>query len=172
MKLKLLSLAVAATLIMSCGTTYKSVSNNAAYNVTVPSGIQGHFAVQYPDATNIVWNSYDASMVPVDWEMTGWTALDAKDYAVTFNVGPNQYHAWYDENGALVSTVYAINDYSQLPYAVNTFLQNKYKDYTIESAQREMWGTQTAYELKVKGGDKKTKLLVDSQGNIIKEKAE
>ena len=171
MKLKLLSLVVAATLIMSCGTTYKSVSNNAAYNVTVPSNIQGYFAVQYPDATNIVWNSYDASKVPVDWEMVGWTALDASDYAVTFNVGSNQYTAWYDNTGGLVGTTYAISDYTQLPYAVNTLLQNKYKDYTIESAQREMWGTQTAYDVKLKSADSQTKLLIDSQGNILKEKA-
>jgi len=170
MKLKFVSLVVAATLILSCGTTYTSTSNNAAYNVAVPSGIKANFAAQYPDATNIVWNSYDAGTVPVDWEMAGWTALDANDYAVTFNVGQNQYYGWYDNNGALIGTAYAITDYSQLPYAVNTMLQKDYKDYSIEAVQREMWGTQTAYEVKLKNGDNKTKLLVDSKGNILKQK--
>ena len=170
MKLKIVSLVVAATLIMSCGTTYTSSSDNAAYNVAVPSTIKSNFAVQYPDATNIVWNSYDMNTVPVDWEMAGWTVLDANDYVVTFNVGPNQYYGWYDNNGTLVATAYPINDYSQLPYAVNTMLQKDYKDYSIESVQREMWGTQTAYEIKLKNGDSKTKLLIDSQGNILKQK--
>ena len=170
MKLKIASLVVVTTLILSCGTTYTSTSNNAAYNVSVPSTIQGHFAAQYPDATNIVWNSYDVTTVPVDWDLTGWTMLDKDDYAVTFNVGPNSYYAWYDANGSLVGSAYVINDYSQLPYAVNTMLQKQYKDYAIEGAQREMWGTQTAYEIKLKNGDSKTKLLIDSQGNIIKQK--
>lgn len=169
-KLKLASLAVATTLLFSCGTTYTSTSDNAAYNVNVPSNIKGNFAVQYPDATNIVWNSYDAAVVPLDWDMVGWTTLDNKDYTVTFNVGSDQYYAWYDDNGALIGTAYAITDYSKLPYAVSTMLQNKYKDYTIDAAQRASWGTQTAYEIKLKNGDTKTKLLVDSQGNIIKEK--
>jgi hypothetical protein len=69
-----------------------------------------------------------------------------------------------------VASAYAINDYSMLPYAVNTLLQDKYKDYTIESAQREMWGTQTAYEVRLKSGDSNMRLLIDSQGNILKQK--
>jgi hypothetical protein len=169
-KLKLVSLVIATTLLVSCGTTYTSTSDNAAYNVNVPSNIKGNFAVQYPDATNIVWNSYDVATVPIDWEMTGWTQLDNNDYVVTFNVGSDQYYGWYDNSGTLVGTAYAITDYSKLPYAVNTMLQNSYKDYSIEGAQRESWGTQTAYEIKLKNGDMKTKLLVDAQGNVIKEK--
>jgi hypothetical protein len=157
MKLKIVSLVLAATLIISCGTTYTSTSNNAAYNVTVPESIQGHFAAQYPDATNIVWNSYDAAVVPLDWEMTG-----------CFDVGNNKYYAWYDDNGTLVGSAYAISDYSQLPYAVSTMLQNSYRDYSIDAVQRAMWGTQSAYEIKLKSGDNKTKLLVDSKGNILK----
>lgn len=169
MKLKMMSLIVTVGLLVSCGTTYTSTSNNAAYNVTVPSNIQANFAAQYPDATNIVWNSYDANNVPVDWTMTDWTALDADDFVVTFNVGSNQYYGWYDANGRLVGTAYAITDYSRLPYAVNSMLQDKYKDYTIESAQSEMSGTQTAYEVKLKSGDSKVKILVDSNGNVLKE---
>ena len=169
MKLKMMSLIVMVGLLVSCGTTYNSTSNNAAYNVTVPSGIQANFAAQYPDATNIVWNSYDANNVPVDWTLTDRTALDKDDFVVTFNVGNNQYYGWYDANGRLVGSAYAITDYSMLPYSVNSMLQDKYKDYTIESAQREISGTQTAYEVKLKSGDNKVKLLVDSKGNVLKE---
>lgn len=165
----MMSLIAMVGLLVSCGTTYTSTSNNAAYNVTVPSGIQANFAAQYPDATNIVWNSYDANNVPIDWQMTEWSALDADDFVVTFNVGSNQYYGWYDNTGRLVGSAYAITDYSTLPYSVNRLLTDKYKDYTIESAQREMSGTQTAYEVKLKSGDNKVKLLVDSNGNVLKE---
>lgn len=170
MKLKIVSLALATTLFFSCSTSYQSTSDNAAYNVVVPSGIKSNFAVQYPDATNIVWNSYDAAVVPVDWDLTGWTVLDKDDYSVSFDMGADKYYAWYDTNGTLVASAYAITDYSKLPYAVNTMLQNSYKDYSIESVQREMWGTQMAYEVKLKKGDSKTKLLIDAQGNILKQK--
>jgi hypothetical protein len=172
MKLKIMSLVAAAGLFFaSCGTTYQSTSDNAAYNVTVSEGIRSNFYASYPDATNIVWNHYDAAQVPIDWEMTGWTVLDNDDYAVTFNMGGNNYYAWYDSNGNLIGSTYAISDYSKLPYAVNSLLQTNYKDYTIEAVQREMWGSKTAYELKLKGqGDSKIKLLVDSNGTILKEK--
>ena len=170
MKLKIVSLVVAVTLLVSCGTTYTSTSNNAAYNVSVPTPIQGHFAAQYPDATNIVWNSYDATLVPIDWEFTGWNMLDANDFTVTFDVGANKYYAWYDNSGTLIGSAYTMTDYSQLPYAVTMMLQNQYKDYTIEAVQREMSGTQTAYEIKLKSADSKTKILVDSKGNILKQK--
>ena len=49
-------------------------------------------------------------------------------------------------------------------------LKDKYKDYTIESAQRESWKDQAAYELNLANGDTKLKVLVDANGNVIKEK--
>ena len=172
MKLKFLSLVAAAALFTaSCGTTYTSTSDNAAYNVTVPADIRSSFAVAYPDATTVVWNKYDATTVPIDWEMTGWTVLDANDYAVTFNMGNDQYYAWYDSDGTLVGTAYSITDYTRLPYAVNQMLADKYKGYSIETVQRESFKNQTAYEVKLKGvDDSKIKLLVDASGNILKEK--
>ena len=104
----------AGLFVASCGTTYTSTSDNAAYNVTVPAGVRTNFAVAYPDATNVVWNAYDATVVPIDWEMSGWTVLDKDDYAVTFNMGSDTYYAWYDTNGNLVGTAYAITDYTKL----------------------------------------------------------
>jgi hypothetical protein len=166
-----MSLVAAAGLLFSCGTTYKSTSDNAAYNVTVPTDIISNFAVQYPDAKNIAWNSYDVNTVPIDWEMTGWTALYAQDYTVSFDMGSNKYYAWYDGNGnTLIGNAFAITDYSKLLYAINSLVQNSYKGYSIESVQRESWKSQTAYELKLVNGDSKVKLLVDSNGNILKEK--
>jgi hypothetical protein len=171
MKLKMMSLVLAAGLFFSCGTTYNATSDNAAYNVDVPLTIRSGFAVNYPDASNVVWNRYDAAIVPIDWEMTGWTALDTDDYAVSFDMGGSKYYAWYDSNGELVGTAYAVTDHTKLPGAVTTLLNNNYKGYTIDAIQREMWRSNTAYELKLSQGDKKIKLLVDSNGSVIKEKA-
>lgn len=162
--------AAAGLLLASCGTTYTSTSDNAAYNVNVPAGIRTDFIVAYPDAENIVWNRYDATLVPIDWELSGWSVLDADDYVVSFNMGEDTYHAWYDSNGNLVGTAYAITDYSRLPYAVSSLVRDRYRDYAIESVQREMYKNQTAYEVKLKKGDSKIKLLVDGSGTVLREK--
>jgi hypothetical protein len=171
MKNIFMSLVVAASLFAtSCGTTYKSTTDNAAYNVSVPPGIKGNFATTYPDATNVTWNRYDAATLPIDWELTGWRALDTDDYVVTFDMGNNRYHAWYDSNGTWVGTSSTLKDPHNLPAAVHTVIQNRFKDYTISKVEREMWGNQVAYEIKLVQGENKAKLLIDTNGQIIKEK--
>ena len=162
--------AAAGIFVASCTTSYNTTTDNAAYNVNVPTGIRSSFSIAYPDATNVVWNSYDMNTVPIDWELTGWDVLDASDYAVTFNMGSDQYYAWYDSDGNLVGTAYAITDYTKVPYAVTSMLKEKYKDYTIERIDREIVGSKSAYEVKLTQGDSKIKLLVDSNGTVLKEK--
>ena len=168
----ILSLAVAAGILFaSCGPTVRTTTtDNAAYNVTVPQGIRSSFAISYPDATNVVWNRYDAATVPIDWELTDWTVLDSDDYVVTFDIGSTRYHGYYDANGNLVGTAYTVSDYSKLPYAVNSFIQNNYKDYELDSVEKEMWKSQEAYEIKLKKGEEKIKILVDPSGRVLKQK--
>jgi hypothetical protein len=171
MKLKIMSLVAAAGLfVASCTTSYNTTTDNAAYNVNVPTGIRSGFTVAYPDATNVVWNSYDINTVPIDWELSGWNALDAADYTVSFNMGDNQYYSFYDSDGNLVGTTYAVTDYTKVPYAVTSMLKDKYKDYTIDRVDTEIVGSKTAYEVKLTQGDNKIKLLVDANGNVLKEK--
>lgn len=162
--------AAAGIFVASCTTSYNTTTDNAAYNVTVPAGIRSDFAIAYPDATNVVWNSYDINNVPIDWELTGWDVLDAGDYAVTFNMGDDQYYAWYDSGGDLVGTAYAVTDYSKVPYAVTNMLKDKYRDYTIDRIDTEIVGSKAAYEVKLTRGDSKMKLLVDANGTILREK--
>jgi len=163
-------IAAAGLFLASCSTSYNTTTDNAAYNVDVPTGIRSSFAIAYPDATNVVWNRYDMNNVPIDWELAEWNTLGANDYAVTFNMGNDQYYAWYDANGNLIGTVTVVNDYSRLPYAVNTTLREKYSGYTLDSVEKEMVGSKTAYELKLSQGDNRIKLLVDSDGTVLKEK--
>jgi hypothetical protein len=171
MKLKILSLVVAAGIFFtSCHTAYKSTTDNAAYNVNVPSNVRSNFAIAYPDATNVVWNSYDVNNVPIDWDLSGWNTPGAGAYAVTFNMGNDEYYGWYDANGNLIGTATVVSDYTKVPYVVTDMIHNKYNGYNIDWAGREISGSKSNYELKLSQGDKKIKLLVDSNGNVLKEK--
>jgi uncharacterized membrane protein YkoI len=177
MKLKIMSLVSATALMLSCGTpaytdtstsSSTSTSANAAYSV--PANIQTGFSTQYPTATNCTWQSYDAATAPVDWELNGWSAMDANGHTATFTMDNQQYYAWYDASGNWVGSTYAVSDYTQLPESFHTMIKDKYSGYNIEKVQREMWKDRMAYEVKLKNGDKKVKLLVDDSGNILKEK--
>ncbi|MGZ3838419.1 MAG: PepSY-like domain-containing protein [Flavisolibacter sp.] len=169
MKFKLMSLVAATVLFFSCGTTYKSTSSNAAYGL--PSNIRTNFTAMYPDATNVTYTHFDATAAPVDWELNGWNALDTTASAVNFDMGGRKYTAWYDAKGTWVGTAYALN-YTMLPPAVGTLLQQKYDGYNVESVQKETWKDQTAYEIKLKNDTGKLKLLVDPGGNVLKQKTE
>lgn len=164
--------AAASLFFVSCGTTYKSTTDNAAYSVNVPLSARQNFAIAYPDASNVVWNSYNAGNVPFDWEMTDWTPLSPNDYSVTFTMGNRQYQSWYDANGNLAGTTTLISNYTNLPYAVSTTLHDKYGAYTIDNVQQLIRGNRTEYEIRLKGADdSKMKLIVDANGNVLKEKA-
>ena len=172
MKLQLMSMVAAITLLLSCGTTTttSSTSSNAAMNV--PAGIRASFEGQYPTATNVVWTSYDATVVPiVDWELAGWPVIDAGDYVVRFNMDNQDYYAWYDGGGDWIGTAYVVNDYKTLPDAVTNTINTQFSGYAIEGVQREFWKDKTAYEIKLKkNNDDKVKLLVDANGSILKQK--
>jgi len=171
MKRKILSLVAASAIFFaSCGTTYKSTSDNAAYNVNVPTNVRSNFAIAYPDATSVVWNTYDANNVPIDWDLSGWNTLGSDAYAVTFNMGSDQYYAWYDANGNLIGTTTVVSDYTKVPYAVTNMIHDKYAGYNIDWVGREIVGSKTNYEERLSQGDNKVKLLVDSNGNVIKQK--
>lgn len=172
MKLKILSLVAAAGIFFaSCHTTYKSTSDNAAYNVNVPTGIRSNFYIAYPDATNVVWNAYDINNVPIDWDITGWPTLSNNAYAVTFNLGSDPYYGWYDANGNLIGVATVVTDYTKVPYAVTNMIHEKYSGYTIDWVGRDIVGSRMDYQVKLSQGDNKIKLLVDSNGNVLKEKA-
>jgi hypothetical protein len=173
MKLKFMSLLAMLTLLLSCGTTTTTTtttSDNSAF--AVPATISTTFTTQYPSATNVVWSAYNVSAAPmVDWDLVGWTPLDAGDYMVTYTMDGQNYYGWYDDAGSWVGSTYAITDYNTLPASINTMITNQYTGYTIEGVQREYWKDNTAYEIKLKKGDNdKVKLLVDANGNVLKQK--
>jgi hypothetical protein len=169
MKLKIFALAALTSLLFACSSQQRvSTSTNAAYNV--PTNITTTFSTQYPNATNVTWGAYDVALVPIDWELTGWQPLTSSDYMVTYNVGADRFYSWYDTNGNWVATTYALANPSILPTAVMNTINTQFSGYTIEKVDKEMWKDQTAYEIKLNQGDTRLKLLVDANGNVIKQK--
>jgi hypothetical protein len=174
MKSKLLSVVMAVSVILfACGTpkdtTLSNTSSNPAYST--PNNVQTVFVAQYPNASNVVWSAYDVAVVPIDWEMTGWTTLDKSDHLVMFDMDGDRYYAWYDADATWVGSTYAVNDFTKLPAAVQSVLNSKYSGYTVQKVHQESWKDRMAYEIKLKKtDDDKVKLLVDSDGNILKEK--
>lgn len=179
-------LAVAAIVVVaSCKPAYRatdttpgtadstgmSTDSMGTATLTVSPAIQSAFTTQYPGATNTNWSRYDATIVaPIDWEMAGWTAMGDDDYLVRFDMDNENYYAWYDSEGNWIGSAYVLKDHTQIPQPVTTAINNKYADYTIKSVNREFQKDRMAYEIEMKKDDSKVKLLVDADGNILKEK--
>lgn len=174
MKEKILSLAALSIVLLSCGSPQPATSTTTTAHeahATVPAGINTTFMAQYPTATNVVWSPYDQVTIPIDWEFSGWTAMDAGDYVARFDMDGQKYYAWYDAAGDWIGTAVALSDPSALPQAVKDLLSTKYSGYSVVSVQREIEKSRTAYEIKLKKtDDDKIKLLVDENGAVLKEK--
>jgi len=172
MKLKILILAAGTAVFASCGPSYRVTDKNAnpTTSANVPASIQTAFATQYPAAAGVQWSPYDSENLPIDWELSGWTQLSSGDYVATFNMGDDQYYAWYDANGNWIGSTYAMRDFKSLPAPVGSVISDKFPDYTITSVNSEMQKDKTVYEILLKNGDNKAKVLVDASGNIIKQK--
>lgn len=183
MKKLLLAGLASAILLAACSsrhaTTTSSTTNGTNTAVTtsshsafaVPANIQTTFTTQYPNVTDVTWAPYDVTVVPIDWDLTDWTMLTPRDYSVTYTMNGNKYYSWYDANGNWIGTSYMISDYNNgLPAAVNQAITSNFSGYTIDKANQVTWKDHTAYDLKLKNGDNKMKVLIDTNGNILKQK--
>ena len=161
--------ATSTSTTMSGTNTTVTTTSHAAF--AVPTNIQTTFTTQYPTATDVTWTPYDATVVPIDWDLTDWTVLSPKDYSVAYTMNGNKYYSWYDANGNWVGTSYMITDYNNgLPVAVNQAVASNFSGYTIDKAHLVTWKDHTAYDLKLKNGDNKMKVLVDANGTILKQR--
>jgi hypothetical protein len=170
MKLKILILAIGTVAFVSCGPSYR-VTDNSTVGIDVPSSVQTSFSTQYPNAASVTWSMYNVDQTPIDWEMTGWPELTDKDYVATFNMDNNQYYAWYDANGNWIGSSYAMSDYKTLPKGVTDMIYDKYPGYTISSVNKEMRkDDKMRYQVELNDQYNKKKILIDEDGNILKEK--
>lgn len=168
MKLKTLIAVSAVSLLFSCSEPYQATDQTLV--VTVPDGTRTTFITQYPTASNVIWSGYDQVVVPIDWELSGWTPLGSDDYVVQFDMDNQRYYAWYDEAGNWVGTAYALQDHSRLPAEVTTKLNSEFAGYTISSVNTEFEKDRMAYEIELKSSNSKAKVLIDGSGNILKKK--
>lgn len=169
MKLKAFVAVAAIVIFTACGTPYRATDVNG---VVVSYDLQRSFTDQYPTATAIVWDNYDPNVVVLnDWELSEFAVLDASDYVVTFDMDGEKYYAWYDSDGTWVGTAYVVSDYTKLPSAVNATLNTQFPSYRITNVHREFKKDRVAYEIVLKNDDTKVVLLVDNEGNIIKQKS-
>lgn len=155
---------------MTTATTTTDADGNTVTYITAPAALQTSFTTRYPGATNARWSNYDSRYAPVDWELTDWQALNSKDYTVSYDMDGNKYYSWYNANGDWIGSSYGMTNYNGLPASVNSAISSRYPGYTISGVQNEFWRDRNAYQIELKNGNSKTKLLIDANGNVLKEK--
>lgn len=147
-------------------TTVTTQSTDNAMVVEAPENVRTAFETKYPQATNVRWQYHRPDVVDIDWEWSGWTGLDDRDYLVTYNWDGSEYWAWYDQDGNWIGTVNRAESGS-LPAAVSSTVNKEYPGATVVSVDRENDKDRTAYEIDLDNG---SKLLIDENGNVLKKK--
>ena len=171
MKLKHFIAVAAIVGLSACETSYKATDTGVTTEVVVPETIKQSFITQYPSSTNVVWTKYNPNVIVLnDWELSGWQTMDVDDYVVKYNVDNEDYYAWYDSDGTWVGSAYVVKDYTTLPASVNTVLTTQFPSYTISSVNREYQKDKMSYEIVMKKDNSKVVMLIDQDGNIIKQK--
>ncbi len=185
--MKLMIQAIAITglaLLVSCGnsaektttedtaTTTNTVpaTDNTFVSIDPPAMAKTNFETKYPQATNTRWSYYRPDMSGIEWDWSGWPAMDDKDYVASFSWDGVDYWSVYDEEGNWIGTVNRISDHASLPAAVNSTIKSKYNGYTIVSVDKENDKDRTAYEVQMENANGKVKVLFDENGKILKNK--
>ncbi|HET9434276.1 MAG TPA: hypothetical protein VFO37_11000 [Chitinophagaceae bacterium] len=167
MKLKTFLAVAVIAIFTACSSTYRATDTG----VVISSDATRAFDLQYPNATNVVWSSYDPDVVILnDWDMTGWTVLDGDDYVVQFDIDNERHYAWYDNSGEWIGSAIVVNDYNTLPNMVRDAIRTKYPGYSISSVNKEFHKDRIAYEVVLRDGDTKQVALIDLNGIVLKSK--
>ena len=167
MKLKIFIAVAVIAFFTACSSTYRATDTG----VVISTDATKAFDLQYPTATNVVWSNYDPNVVILnDWELAGFTVIDADDYVVQFDMDNEKYYAWYDSNGEWIGSAIVVNDYTTLPTMVRDAINTNYPGYTISSVNKEFHKDRIAYEVVLRDGDTKKVALIDLNGVVIKSK--
>ena len=135
----------------------------------VPEPIKTTFSEKYPTVQNATWSRYQPNDY-IDWEWTGWPAMDTADYSVNFRDNNADSWAWYDSDNNWIGTVTTVTDYQGLPEAVNKVIQKDFNGYTITGVDKEYDKKRTAYEIDLTKGSDKAKVLIAESGTVLKKK--
>ena len=167
MKLKTFLAVAVIALFTACSSTYRATDTG----VVVSPNATRAFELQYPNAANVVWTSYDPDVVILnDWDITGWAVLDGDEYVVQFDMDNERHYAWYDSNGEWIGSAIVVNDYNTLPNMVRDAIRTKYPGYSISSVNKEFHKDRIAYEVVLRDGDTKQVALIDLNGVVLKSK--
>ena len=167
MKLKTFLAVAVIGIFTACSTTYRATDTG----VVISSDAARAFDLQYPNAANVTWSMYNPDVIILnDWDLAGWTAIDADDYVVQFDMDGERFYAWYDSNGEWIGSAYAVRDFTALPEMVRTEINAKYPGYTIKSVNKEFHTDRVAYEVVLENGDSKQIVLMDLNGVVLKSK--
>ena len=125
--------------------------NLSCLAITVPKEVSDAFAKKFPGATNIKWGKENA-----------------KEYEAEFKLNGKMISANFSADGKWMETEAAI-EVSGLPAAAISTITAKYPGYTIYGAFKiEKADEKTRYEAEIKKGSKKTEVILDTDGTIIK----
>lgn len=183
-KSRMICIAALAIVIVACNdnktdtydekstetTTATDVSSPTTYvntPVNVPDNVRTAFQTQYPMATNITWSPYKA-YDRINWEWTGWPAMDSTYYAVNYTLDNRSHWGWWDRNMNWIGSTSTIQDSLMLPDPVKKSIASNYSGYKIISIDEEIDKNRTAYEIKLEKGDARARILVDKNGRILK----
>ena len=167
MKLKTFLAVAVIALFTACSSSYRATDTG----VVVSPNATRAFELQYPNAANVVWTSYDPNVVILnDWDITGWAVLDGDEYVVQFDMDNERHYAWYDSNGEWIGSAIVVNDYNTLPNMVRDAIRTKYPGYSISSVNKEFHKERIAYEVVLRDEDTKQVALIDLNGVVLKSK--
>ena len=168
MKQKALVVVAAILFFAACKTTSTYRASDTAGVVVTTTASETAFLAQYPNASNVVWTYYDPVLItPIDWQLTGWRALDANARMVHFNQDNGNYYVLYDRFGYRVASAQVLTDFTVIPSAVNEVLTLRYPAYTVTGLSRVTMTNNMAYEVEMKKMFYTARILIDDSGNVI-----
>ena len=139
-------------------------SNTVAIDQSeVPDTVRTSFTRKYMNASKVNWMQYE----PTDYDDL---EMDQKYYYVTYYSDGADYTSWYDNRGEWVKTSTEVKGNANLPDAVNKTINAQYAGYTIVEIDKENDKNRELYEIELENGDKKAKLKILPNGQIVKRK--
>ena len=166
MKQKALVVVAAILFFAACKTTSTYRATDTVVVSTTPA--ETTFITQYPNASDVVWTYYDPVLItPIDWQLTGWRALDANSRMVHFKQDNDTYYVLYDRYGYRVASATVLTDFSVIPGAVSEVLTLRYPAYKVTGLSRVTMTNRLGYEVEMKKMFYTAKVLIDDSGNVI-----
>ncbi len=119
----------------------------------IPDKVKSAFKNAYPNISKVKWDKENQNT-----------------YEAEFKQNNDAISVVFDKEGKILETEVSIL-ISQLPKAIEPYIQKNYKKYKISEAAKitDSKGTVT-FEAEIKSGEKKKDLMFDSNGDIINKK--